>query len=377
MPAQSPAGGAQAGYFILADISGYTGFVANNDLAHAQGILAEITDLLIAKLSAPFRFVELEGDAVFVFAPDAAVEDAERLVDIMEACYAAFRIRLEQMAANTSCDCTACRAISDLDLKCVAHFGPYLPQSTPTGTKLVGPDVILAHRLLKNSVIAQTGIKAYALLTDAFIARARFGERGLGLPRHVEQYPELGTVHGRVVDLAASIERWRAAARRYLATEDADMEIVIELPAPRSVVWAYCIDAKRRLRWQHDARSVENHASASGRAGVGWESHCDHGGYRLDHRIVDWQPFDYITMETVSSGRSLKKPPPSTETFALEELPADRCKLSFRVRLKNRNSPVRRLFALIRPLVRREWERHFEVLARVVREDVARAEAGP
>lgn len=96
--------GTHSGYFVIADISGYTGFLAGNELAHAHGILAEISKLLIEKLSAPFRFVELEGDAVFVFAPEVAVEDSERLVDIIEACYAAFRIRLDQMASNTSCE---------------------------------------------------------------------------------------------------------------------------------------------------------------------------------------------------------------------------------------------------------------------------------
>jgi hypothetical protein len=140
---------AETGFFVIADISGYTGFLAHNELAHAQGILAEITELLIDQLSAPFRFVELEGDAVFVFAPSVAVEDSERLVDILEACYAAFRMRLEQMLVNTTCECSACRRIPDLDLKMVAHFGRYIPQKTPTGTQLVGPDVILVHRLLR------------------------------------------------------------------------------------------------------------------------------------------------------------------------------------------------------------------------------------
>jgi len=77
--------GARAGYFVIADISGYTQYLAGNELAHAQGVLAELTSLLIHELSAPFRFVELGGDAVFVFAPDVAVEDAERLIDIVEA----------------------------------------------------------------------------------------------------------------------------------------------------------------------------------------------------------------------------------------------------------------------------------------------------
>ena len=117
-----------SGFFVIADISGYTRFLAANELAHAQGILAELTQLLIDRLSAPFRFVELEVDAVFVFAPDVAVEDSERLVDIMAVCYAAFRLRREQMVANTTCECSACRAIPAFDLKLVAHFGRYVPQ---------------------------------------------------------------------------------------------------------------------------------------------------------------------------------------------------------------------------------------------------------
>ena len=374
MMTQAPRDGTQAGFFVIADISGYTAFVAQNDLVHAQGVLAEITGLLIEKLSAPFRFVELEGDAVFVFAPDVAVEDSERLVDIMEVCYAAFRIRLEQMSINTSCECTACKAIPDLDLKFVAHYGSYLPQKTPTGTKLVGADVIAVHRLLKNEVIARTGIRAYALLTDAFVGRARFVDRGLGLPEYVEEISHLGRIGSRVLDLSSSVERYRETTRCYISSEEADMEIVTEVPAARSVVWSYCVDAKRRHRWQLDTTSVENQPSEYGRSGVGLVSHCDHGSYRLNHRMVDWQPFDYLTMETVSVGRSIKRPPPSFATFALEELPGTRCKLSFRVRLHNRSLLMRALFAVVRPMVRREWAGHFATLTRVVREDTAQIE---
>ena len=374
MMTQAPRDGTQAGFFVIADISGYTAFVAQNDLVHAQGVLAEITGLLIEKLSAPFRFVELEGDAVFVFAPDVAVEDSERLVDIMEVCYAAFRIRLEQMSINTSCECTACKAIPDLDLKFVAHYGSYLPQKTPTGTKLVGADVIAVHRLLKNEVIARTGIRAYALLTDAFVGRARFANRGLGLPEYVEEIPHLGRIESRILDLSSSVERYREATRFYTSSEEADMEIVTEVPAPRSVVWAYCVDAKHRHRWQLDTTSVENQPSEYGRSGVGLVSHCDHGSYRLNHRMVDWQPFDYLTMETISVGRSIKRPPHNFATFALEELPGNRCKLSFRVRLHNRSLLMRALFALVRPMFRREWAGHFATLTRVVREDTAQIE---
>jgi uncharacterized protein YndB with AHSA1/START domain len=365
----------QTAFFVIADISGYTGFLAHNELAHAQGILAEITQLLIDRLSAPFRFVELEGDAVFVFAPSVAVEDSERLIDIMEACYAAFRMRLEQMVVNTTCECSACRMIPGLDLKLVAHFGRYIPQKTPTGTKLVGPDVILVHRLLKNAVIEKTGIKSYALLTNAFISKAAFARGALGLPHHVEEIPELGVIEGRVLDLAASIDRYRTAARRYIGPGEAGLEIATELPAARSLAWAYFVDAKRRLQWQRDTKSIENNPSASGRSGVGWESHCDHGGYSLDHRITDWHPFDYLSMETTAMGRSMRKPPDCDITFDFQELEHDRCRLVMRVRAKNPGVWMRLMLWLARPIVKREWQNHFVALNRLLGEDVARADA--
>jgi uncharacterized protein YndB with AHSA1/START domain len=373
-PVRDPVDTIETAFFAIADISGYTGFLAHNELAHAQGILAEITQLLIDELSAPFRFVELEGDAVFVFAPSVAVEDSERLVDIMEACYAAFRRRLEQMVVNTTCGCSACRTIPDLDLKLVAHFGRYIPQKTPTGTKLVGPDVILVHRLLKNTVIEKTGIKGYALLTSEFIDKATFAHGGLGLAHHLEEIPELGVIEGRVLDLAASIDRYRTATRRYIGPGDGGLEIATELPAARSLAWAYFVDAKRRLQWQLDTKSIENRPSASGRSGVGWESHCDHGGYRMNHRITDWHPFDYISMETTATGKSMRRPPDCDITFEFRELERDRCRLVMRVRTKDPSLWIRLMLWLARPVIKREWQSHFAALNRLLGEDVARAD---
>ena len=59
----------EEGYLVLADITGYTSFLTRTELEHAHGIVAELTTLVIARLAAPLRFVELEGDAVFAYAP--------------------------------------------------------------------------------------------------------------------------------------------------------------------------------------------------------------------------------------------------------------------------------------------------------------------
>lgn len=362
---------AQAGYFIIADISGYTSFIANNDLEHAHGVLSEITGLIINHLTAPLQFVELEGDAVFVFAPDHAVEDSERLIEIMEACYAAFRLRLEQMVVNTSCDCTACQAIPELDLKCVAHYGTFLPQATPNGTKLFGSDVILTHRLLKNQIIKKTGIESYALLTDAFLGKAQFGPSGLGLTQHVEEYPDFGLVSGRILNLADSVERYRQAARHRVTSEQCDVVVQTDIPAPKSLVWGFFIDPNRRMQWQDGMTNVNNEASSDGRMGVGAESHCDHGGIRMDHRVIDFYPIDYVTFHTIPSGKTIAKFFDSIFTCSLEQLPNAHCRVSLLARLNNRNLFVRLMVRLARPILRRDFAARLASLKRVLALEMA------
>ena len=153
------------------------------------------------------------------------------------------------------------------------------------------------------------------------------------------------------------------------------MEIVSELSAPRSVVGAYHIDANRRLRWQSDTTSVENRASSHGRRGVGWESHCDHGSYRMNHRMIDFQPLDYISMETVSVGTSLAKPPSGRVTFAMQDLPGGRCKVSMRMRAADRGILTKLMLSLLGWLPKKQWRDHYRVLARRLRDDMAHAVA--
>ncbi len=407
-------GSSRHGYFVIADLSGYTRFVTENDLEHAQGVLHDLISLIIEQLGSPLEFVELEGDAVFVYAREEAVVNPERLLDLMEACYAAFRLRVEQMTRNTTCPCTACRSIPMLDLKCVAHHGRFVVQQTPKGPQLVGPDVVLVHRLLKNSVIETTGIQAYALLTETFVTRAYppaevvssveqvrahstaasaasptpggAGGRdaqadaaapsaaqttALDLPLHLEEVERFGTVRTRVLDLAACVERHRSRFRENLDARTIDMEIVTPIPAPARFVWGYVTDPVLRLRWQTDIRGVRSMAAGNGRTDVGSSSHCDHGGYVIEHLIVDWQPFSRITKHSQSTGPSLTKPPPCQVDFLFEDQAEDTCTLRFVVRLRNASLFTRLMFKLVLPLVRREWAGHFRLLQQVVAEDLA------
>ena len=50
---------------VLADISGYTSYLAGVELDHARDILADLTDAVVRALRPTFRLAKLEGDAAF------------------------------------------------------------------------------------------------------------------------------------------------------------------------------------------------------------------------------------------------------------------------------------------------------------------------
>ena len=252
-----------------------------------------------------------------------------------------------------------------LDLKFVAHLGSFVLQQTPNGLKPLGPDVILVHRLLKNRVGEVFGTKAYAFLTDALLERTG---GTLGLPAHSERYEDLGEVHGRVADLGQAVARHREA-RIHVERSEADLTLVTPLPVPRAIAWEYHIDPRKRMGWQLDAREIEAKPNAAGRAGVGWESHCDHGAYTLVHRAVDWRPFDYLTLETTPINRGPIALPRSLSTFEFTEDGPGRSVVTMNVRAVDRGLLSRFTIPLAALLIRRQFRAHYAVLSRILAEN--------
>ena len=84
--------------------------------------------------------------------------DGSQLLDTVERTYFAFRRRLRDIAQATSCECNACVLMPRLDLKVIAHHGSVIRHRIAGREELVGSDVIVAHRLLKNHVVERLGI---------------------------------------------------------------------------------------------------------------------------------------------------------------------------------------------------------------------------
>ena len=153
---------------LIADISGYTDYLGGVELDHAQDILADLIGTIVTALRPAFRLAKLEGDAAFTFAITEKL-DGSLLLDTIERCYFGFRRRRRDVRQATSCECNACMRIPDLNLKFVVHQGTILRQRVAGHDELLGPDVIVVHRLLKNDVTASMGLDAYALFSQQCI----------------------------------------------------------------------------------------------------------------------------------------------------------------------------------------------------------------
>jgi hypothetical protein len=196
-------------YLLLADISGYTAFLNGVEQAHgvdfSSGIPAgyevvgALLDAVVEGLQPAFDIAKLEGDAVFAVAPAEDLDgQGETVLDRLRAVYGAFDVVRERGKSASDHICTACPVVGSLTLKMVLHRGQAVRQTVGSHPELLGPAVNLAHRLLKNSVQSRLGYGAYLFVTDA--AAAKLGLTGVGA-EHLEDYPDVGQVPGRVIEI--------------------------------------------------------------------------------------------------------------------------------------------------------------------------------
>lgn len=191
----------QKGYLMLADISGYTSFVARTEIEHAEKAISILLEAVIEKLAALFTIVKLEGDAVFAYLPEDQLSSCDVLFALIDNTYATFRDSTHALHNQATCPCKACQAIPTLDLKFLVHHGEYILQQVAGIRELLGSDVTLIHRLAKNSVSDSMGWHGYILLTDQSMECMQASRNPFIAQR--ETYEHLGDVQTYIMDLRA------------------------------------------------------------------------------------------------------------------------------------------------------------------------------
>jgi len=281
---------------LIADISGYTEYLSTVEIDHAQDILADLIGTVVTSLRPNFRLAKLEGDAAFCFAPAEKI-DGSMLLDTIERCYFSFRRRRRDVRQATSCECNACSRIPNLNLKFVAHHGLALRQKMAGREELLGSDVIVVHRLLKNEIVEKLETPAYAALSDKLVQRLDIDPVALGMREHSETYEHIGEFKIWVLDLERRWQEEDTRQRIYVDAATAVFQNDTVVDAPPQVVWEFLTIPGRRMQWQYagGTTGIDEMPAKGGRRGAGTVNHCMHGKDAIIEEVLDWRPFDYFT----------------------------------------------------------------------------------
>jgi hypothetical protein len=91
----------QHGHLLLADISGYTSYVASTELSHLQEILTELLECMIERFEPLLTISKIEGDAIFAYAPETKLPRGEAILELIDTTYIAGRGRREAAHRRT------------------------------------------------------------------------------------------------------------------------------------------------------------------------------------------------------------------------------------------------------------------------------------
>jgi Protein of unknown function (DUF2652) len=287
------------GYLFIADITGYTRYLSESELEHAQETLTALLELLVENTRPPLVISRLAGDAVISYGLRGDFFQGQTFIEKIEDIYVTFRKAIERLVLNNTCRCNACANISLLDLKFFIHYGTFGIQRISNHNELVGNDINLVHRLLKNNVTEATGIRAYALYTDAAIQMLEAGELVETMTLHREVYEHLGEVKVWVQDMHPVWERKRSATAVTFPSGRIWSRFEVDIDLPRERVWDYLIQPEFRNTLIGSER-MEIANRSYGRIAPGSVYQCYHGDKLVPQTILEWQPFESMIVQESS-----------------------------------------------------------------------------
>ncbi len=293
---------ATEGTFVLADIGGYTKFLTGVGIEHAKETTEHILNRLI-KTAGGWKVANVMGDCVFFYSESR--EAPESTFRKLREMHEVFQDTQLDIAEGSTCRCGACDRTEDLSLKFVVHAGEYDVQNIGGRKELIGQDIIVATRLLKNSV----PVREYVIATPAAAAVAEAA--GVPTAKGRDDLESIGPIEYTYIDLAHVREAYRESREIYISPQESDIVFAAEIEAPASVVWEALSKLEKRAQWQVTISKMEHIQGAVD--GVGEVHSCVHGGSsgtKIVHKTVAVDP---TTMQKTE--RVWIRPPIMKDTY--------------------------------------------------------------
>jgi Protein of unknown function (DUF2652) len=266
---------------LIPDISGFTEFLTQTEIKHSSHIINELLECIIANNRLGFHLSEVEGDAVLFYKKGDPIPRKTLIEQCIEM-YIRFHQQIKIIERDSICRCGACTGVSNLTLKFVAHFGEIQEIKVSNFLKATGADMIVAHRLLKNSIDKHE----YLLFSKPLTQSDNTGNL-LWMPGQ-EEYPAIGKVAFEYAYLDVYRLNLEIPSPPQLESVPEPLPkakmISVDLDVPIDVAYQNLIDTDKRSIWVKGMTTLK-HQPITERAGK--RHFCETEGLGLDHTVVN------------------------------------------------------------------------------------------
>ena len=152
----------------IPDISGFTRFMSEFDFDLASKVVPSLLNKIIYANEIGLKISEIEGDAV-LFYKNGELPSFEDLIQQCKYFYKEFYKQLEQLKVEYSNKEVAEKIPEVLGLKIILHLGEDIGLvKIGNHIKMLGEDVIKAHKFLKNNVDSDEYILLSSEMTEEY-----------------------------------------------------------------------------------------------------------------------------------------------------------------------------------------------------------------
>ncbi|TGE21679.1 DUF2652 domain-containing protein [Hymenobacter aquaticus] len=284
---------------FIPDISGFTRFIQESGSVLAPQLIADLLEILVEANTLSMEVSEIQGDAILFYrlGPPPSVQE---VVTQCRRIFLDFQNYLRLMERDLDSELSAALRSHDLTIKIIVHFGKVSVAQIRQFTKLMGRDVIVVHRLLKNNV---TG-NEYVLLSDGYletqpaadVARSFSWTR---LLRGTCLYDFLGEICYRYAYLSPLRRLLNEEGTGNGAHRGADgnaLKVMSTVRVPAAYALRVLSNFRLRAHWMPGVSEVTYDLTKAGRLGTSYKVNLNRGqiDFQTVQRFEDADRIEYV-----------------------------------------------------------------------------------
>jgi hypothetical protein len=147
-------------FFYIPDISGFTEFIQHTNLKQGAEIIHDLLEVIIDSNILNLKIAEIQGDSIWFYRFGYPVTLAELEKQTVKT-FTDFLYALSELEEKYAVP----EGLKNLTLKIVVHYGNVSTTVVKGTLKIIGPDTVIAHRLMKNNIPGHE----YLLMTEQYL----------------------------------------------------------------------------------------------------------------------------------------------------------------------------------------------------------------